>query len=194
MVCSIVRRPNPKRALTSLRLLVALLALAGFAPRPAEANDPTPANYRTTVAVLKRVEAKSRAVAAHVLGATVGIINQSLAGNGRQGEGSGVVVSEDGLILTAGHVLAKPGSDLTVIFPDGRRAAAKALGATSRAIPASPKSRRPASGPTWKWAIPTTSNQARGAWPWAIPAAFSRAARRPSAWDASSILAGAPDS
>ena len=82
----------------------------------------------TTVAVLKRVEAKSRAVAAHVLGATVGIINQSLAGNGRMGEGSGVVVSEDGLILTVGHVIAKPGSDLTVIFPDGRRAAAKALG------------------------------------------------------------------
>ena len=81
------------------------------------------------MAVLKRVEAKSRAVAARVLAATVGIINQSLAGNGRLGEGSGVVVSEDGLILTVGHVIAKPGSELTVIFPDGRRAAAKALGA-----------------------------------------------------------------
>ena len=123
MLRLVARRPNPTRALTSLRLLIALLALASFAPRLLQAND------ATTVAVLKRVEAKSRAVAAHVLGATVGIINQSLAGNGRLGEGSGVVVSEDGLVLTVGHVINKPGCELTVIFPDGRRVAAKALGA-----------------------------------------------------------------
>ncbi|MGA2256812.1 MAG: trypsin-like peptidase domain-containing protein, partial [Thermoguttaceae bacterium] len=107
----------------SLRILVALLALGSFVSRPVQANDPT------TVAALKRVEAKSQAVAARVLGATVGIINQSLAGNLRMGEGSGVVVSEDGLILTVGHVIDKPGNELTVIFPDGRRAVAKALGA-----------------------------------------------------------------
>ena len=59
----------------------------------------------------------------------MGIINQSLASNDRLGEGSGVVVSEDGLVLTVGHVVAKPGNELIVIFPDGRRAAAKALGA-----------------------------------------------------------------
>ena len=45
------------------------------------------------------------------------------------GEGSGVVVSEDGLILTVGHVLGKSKGDLTVVFPDGRRANAKPLGA-----------------------------------------------------------------
>ena len=116
-------RPHKTISSISLRILVALLALGSFVSRPVQASDPT------TVAVLKRVEAKSRAVAARVLGATVGIINQSLASNGRLGEGSGVVVSEDGLILTVGHVIAKPGSELTVIFPDGRRAAAKALGA-----------------------------------------------------------------
>jgi len=116
------RRSFPTFAFTALHLLVAL-ALSGFVAGPLHAGDPT------TLAALKRVEAKSQAVAARVLPATVGIINQSLAGNGRLGEGSGVVVSEDGLILTVGHVIAKPGSDLTVIFPDGRRAAAKALGA-----------------------------------------------------------------
>ena len=45
------------------------------------------------------------------------------------GEGSGVVVSEDGLILTAGHVMDHAGAELTIIFPDGRRCTAKALGA-----------------------------------------------------------------
>ncbi len=120
-------RPTPTRALTSAGIFIALLAVVfageSLVSQPVLANDPT------TVAVLKRVEAKSRAVAARSLGATVGIINQSLAGNGRLGEGSGVVVSEDGLIVTVGHVIAKPGSELTVIFPDGRRATAKALGA-----------------------------------------------------------------
>lgn len=117
------RRSSQTIYLISLRILGALLALASFVSRPVQASDPI------TVAALKRVEAKSRDVAARVVGATVGVINQSLATNGRLGEGSGVVVSEDGLILTVGHVLAKPGSELTVIFPDGRRAAAKALGA-----------------------------------------------------------------
>ena len=118
-----IRHSRKTIAFPSLRILVALLALGCFVGRPVRAAD------ATTAAVLKRVEAKSRAVAARVVGATVGIINLSLAGNGRMAEGSGVVVSEDGLILTAGHVSGQPGSDLTVIFSDGRRAAAKSLGA-----------------------------------------------------------------
>jgi serine protease Do len=109
--------------MTVVGVFIALLSLGSFVLRPAQAND------ATTVTVLKRVEAKSRAVASRVLGATVGVINLSLAGNGRLGEGSGVVVSEDGLVLTVGHVIAQPGCELTVVFPDGRRAAAKALGA-----------------------------------------------------------------
>jgi len=115
------RRSN-SFAPTSHCILIALLALGSFLAGPLLASDPI------TVAALKRVEAKSQAVAARVMPATVGIINQSLATNSRLGEGSGVVVSEDGLIVTVGHVIAKPGNELTVIFPDGRRATAKALG------------------------------------------------------------------
>ena len=37
------------------------------------------------------------------------------------GYGSGVVVSADGLVLTAGHVLTTNGSKVRVIFPDGRK-------------------------------------------------------------------------
>jgi S1-C subfamily serine protease len=116
-------RRNKYLALSTAFLLVGGFAL-GLALAPsARANDPS------TVPALKRVEAKCQAAAAKVMAATVGIINLSLAGGGRMGEGSGVVVSEDGLVLTAGHVLGQPGAELTIIFPDGRRATAKALGA-----------------------------------------------------------------
>jgi serine protease Do len=42
--------------------------------------------------------------------------------------GSGVVVSRDGLVLTAGHVIMSEMSEFTVLFPDGRSASAKPLG------------------------------------------------------------------
>jgi serine protease Do len=42
--------------------------------------------------------------------------------------GSGVVVSKDGYVLTAGHVSGQPGRDVTVIFHDGKKAKGKTLG------------------------------------------------------------------
>jgi len=52
----------------------------------------------------------------------------SLIGEKVPGAGSGVVVSADGLILTAGHVTH--GNDtMTVVFPDGKQAKCKVLGA-----------------------------------------------------------------
>ncbi|MDR1385266.1 MAG: trypsin-like peptidase domain-containing protein [Planctomycetaceae bacterium] len=42
--------------------------------------------------------------------------------------GSGVVVSEDGLVLTAGHVTGEAGLDVEFMFPDGRRVRGKTLG------------------------------------------------------------------
>jgi serine protease Do len=43
-------------------------------------------------------------------------------------QGSGVVISEDGLILTAGHVAGKPGQNVIVTFPDGKEVKGKTLG------------------------------------------------------------------
>ena len=45
------------------------------------------------------------------------------------GGGSGVIVSKDGLILTAGHVVPRAGRSITVRFLDGRTAKATSLGA-----------------------------------------------------------------
>lgn len=44
------------------------------------------------------------------------------------GSGSGVIVSQDGLVLTAGHVSGTPGRTFTVVLKDGREFKAKALG------------------------------------------------------------------
>jgi serine protease Do len=42
--------------------------------------------------------------------------------------GSGVIVSEDGLILTAGHVIGEPGRSVEVTLPDGTQVRGKTLG------------------------------------------------------------------
>eukprot|EP00752_Nemacystus_decipiens_P013680 g12133.t1 len=42
--------------------------------------------------------------------------------------GSGVIISEDGLILTAAHVLPEAGGDVVIVLSDGRQVAGKALG------------------------------------------------------------------
>ncbi|MEV0230648.1 trypsin-like peptidase domain-containing protein [Nonomuraea sp. NPDC050786] len=47
---------------------------------------------------------------------------------GRNAEGSGVVLSEDGLILTNNHVVAGQGDQLTVKFSDGKTAKATVVG------------------------------------------------------------------
>lgn len=63
--------------------------------------------------------------------ATVGL----RVGSGRRlGAGSGVIVSEDGLILTAAHVIInsetdKPFDPIMIVLPDGTAVRAKALGA-----------------------------------------------------------------
>jgi serine protease Do len=44
------------------------------------------------------------------------------------GSGSGVIVSADGLVLTAGHVSGRPGRDITIVMPDGKTYKGKTLG------------------------------------------------------------------
>ncbi len=44
------------------------------------------------------------------------------------GAGSGVIVSEDGLVLTAAHVSGKPGREVELVLPDGRRVSAVTMG------------------------------------------------------------------
>jgi serine protease Do len=70
---------------------------------------------------LKLIQQQTRAVVARVLPATVGVqIGMAW--------GSGVIVSRDGMVLTAGHVSGEPGRNVTLILHDGKRVKGKTLG------------------------------------------------------------------
>lgn len=75
---------------------------------------------------LKGREEKVRAMVPRVMPCVVAVIS---ADEDKPGSGSGVIVSKDGLILTAAHVTQATGNRLTIIFPDGRRVKGTALGA-----------------------------------------------------------------
>jgi len=81
------------------------------ATRPQHAASPA------NIADLKAMERRIRVVLDKV---TSGVV--ALSG------GSGIVVSEDGYILTVAHVARRAGRNITITFPDGRSAKAKTLG------------------------------------------------------------------
>ena len=95
------------------------------APKVAELKDKIPDVFAKKapkgVEDLKAMERQLKKMLAKVMPATVGLV----VGNG---SGSGVIISEDGYILTAGHVSGKPGRSCVVILPDGKRLKGKTLG------------------------------------------------------------------
>jgi serine protease Do len=71
---------------------------------------------------LKAMQDHFRALARRVAPATV-VVRR----DGEAGAGSGVIVSQDGFILSVAHVAGEAGSTLTVLLPDGRKMRAKTL-------------------------------------------------------------------
>ncbi len=95
----------------------------GVADSSLSQQVPSPAVSNSTPAPVGSVEA----VASKVLPSVVSILATSPSG---QGEGSGVILTTDGRILTNNHVIAGA-TDLTVQFNDGTSASAKVIGADS---------------------------------------------------------------
>jgi serine protease Do len=93
-----------------------LLALATAAP--SFAREPA-----STLRDLTNLEAKVEAVSQSVLSATVALLSDRTGSSG-----SGVITSEDGLILTAAHVVQGV-NQLLVVFPDGKQVQGTVLGA-----------------------------------------------------------------
>ncbi len=102
-------------------LLAAFVAGCQSAPQSLHAaGAPLPLSPAATA-----LEAQTKAVANHCVAVTVGILSAHGAGFA---SGSGVLVSADGLILTAGHVVDKPGTPLILRLPNGRVVKGVALG------------------------------------------------------------------
>lgn len=78
-----------------------------------------------TVAELLDLESRIRQVVEKVLPATVSLV---ITRDRNQFQGSGVVISPDGYVLTAAHVAERPGNRVMVIMPDGTRYRAVSLG------------------------------------------------------------------
>jgi serine protease Do len=108
------------RAAAALLLCVALAGAARAGDSggawPAVSAD-TPRNVAELAALQQKVEA----VVSQARLCTVAVI----IGNS---QGSGVIVSRDGYILTAGHVTREPGLDVLIFLSDGRRLHGKTLG------------------------------------------------------------------
>ncbi len=82
----------------------------------------TPDALSLTVPELKVIETQVKQLVAKTTPAVV-----SLIGDNKPAAGSGVVVSEDGLILTAAHV-TQGNMTMTVVFPDGTQRKCDVLG------------------------------------------------------------------
>lgn len=94
-----------------------------------EAATPATAEAAAAAAAsadLRGREAKVQALVQRVMPCVVAVTS---ADGDKPGSGSGVIISKEGLILTAAHVTQATGNQLTIIFPDGRRVKGTSLGA-----------------------------------------------------------------
>src|ERR1700675_4101118 len=109
-------------ALALAPLLVVIASLAARADdvlvnNSSAADAKLPSAFAKTVPEsvddLKQIQAHVKTVIDKVMPAGVNI-------KAGMGQGSGIIVSEDGLVLTAGHVSQEPNKDCTITFPDGK--------------------------------------------------------------------------
>jgi len=127
-------RPSPRRLLATL-LCAAALAPALFTGGAAVAQEAGLVSARVealstgeapqSIDDLKALEARLKDLSTKLIASTVNV---------RVGpaQGSGVIISEDGYVLTAGHVCIEPDRNVTFTLSDGRRVQGKSLGMNTK--------------------------------------------------------------
>lgn len=114
---------------------------------PAAFSKPTPAGLSDLQSMQSHVEKLSRLLKECTVSVQIG-----------RAQGSGVIVTPDGYILTCAHVIGAPDRDCRVVFPDGTRKSGTTLG-SNRMLDAG--------------LIKITSPPPAGGWPYAEMADYS---------------------
>ncbi len=113
-------KPFSFRGLPLWLLLIPLLFVAPLAMAAEDAGEEIPSPK--DLAELRSIQEQVEKVVPKIVSCTVGV----QIGHTR---GSGVIVSEDGLVLTAGHMVGKSGQKVLFFLPDGKKAKGTTLGA-----------------------------------------------------------------
>ena len=111
----------------SLPLLAAPILLSGSVLVAGSIQDKE--EVRLDLESAKALEQRIQAVYETVAPAVVGVLILNENGNQR-GEGSGIIIDEDGLVLTVGHNLQEggPGTPIALVLADGTQVTGKTLG------------------------------------------------------------------
>ncbi|HRH98945.1 MAG TPA: serine protease, partial [Prosthecobacter sp.] len=108
--------PFPRRAATIL-VVMQIVAASALAAGGSEKST----GSKTDIAALLKVQSEVQKLLPQVRPALVAIQTGG-------GTASGVIISADGLLLTAAHVPGGPGKDMRIILEDGSVTTAKSLG------------------------------------------------------------------
>jgi serine protease Do len=118
------------------RAALALVLLSGMVGRSSAASGSVAEPKLTPPAAVHHAVPESveelRAIQEHVKKVLAKVNPSVVALRIGQAWGSGVIIDEDGTILTAAHVSGKPDRDCAIFLPDGKEVKGKTLGANSR--------------------------------------------------------------